>query len=223
MKTKFSSSAAMPLLLIQLLVSQAFAYGGKATYVQGDVSFKMNGQTKKISQDSIIAGGTTVATGAQSLAILLMDDGAQLKLNEKSMLTVPRETEGFVTLNRGSVFSKIPKQKPNHQFKVATPTAVMGVRGTQFFTSYGADDEHAKDLWMCVNEGSVDVTNSKSKKSVLVLAGQGILMPNGSEVTTPKKYAWTDDLNWNLDPANGKVENQIKIKYQKELLKEDYN
>ncbi|MBC7458600.1 MAG: FecR domain-containing protein [Bdellovibrionaceae bacterium] len=202
---------------------QAFGYAGKVAYVQGDVTQKSKGQNSKVSQDSVITGGDTLMTGPQSIAILQMEDGAQLKLNEKSTLLIPLENEGSVTLASGSVFSKIPKQKPGHQFKVSTPTAVMGVRGTQFFTSYGADEEHAKDLWMCVNEGSVDVTNNASKKTVLVLAGQGILMPEKSDITAPQKYAWTKDLNWNLDPKKGNIENKIKIKYQKDLLKADYN
>lgn len=170
MKTKVILAMAFKILFIQMVTSQsAFAYGGKITYVQGDVSQKSTkGQSNKVSKLSVISGGDTLITGPQSLAILVMDDGAQLKLNEKSVLSVPTQVEGSITLTSGSVFSKIPKQKPNHQFKVTTPTAVMGVRGTQFFTSYGADDEHKEDLWMCVNEGSVDVTNNTSKKNVFM-------------------------------------------------------
>ncbi len=191
--------------------------------MQGDVSLKSKGQDSKVSQNTNISGGDTLVTGPKSLVILLMEDGAQLKLNEKSTLSVPARTQSSVTLTSGSVFSKIPKQKANRQFKVSTPTAVMGVRGTQFFTSYGMDKEREKDLWMCVNEGSVEVTSKASKKKVLVLAGQGISMAGGSEVTAPKEYEWTKDLNWNLEPDKGALENNIEIKYQKELLKEDYN
>ncbi len=210
-------------VFILFLSTQTFAYSGKITYIQGEVNVISNGQTKKAEKNTVVSDGDSLKTGSQSLVILVMDDNAQLKLNENSDLTIPLKQENAVALNSGSVFSKIPKQKLKQQFKVITPTAVMGVRGTQFFTAFGTDDERATDLWMCVEEGSVDVTTSNTKKSVVVNAGQGILVTDKKGLTAPKKYAWTKKLNWNLDPTSGDVENKLKLNYKKSLLKEDYN
>lgn len=212
-----------PIVIVLFLSTQTFAYSGKITYTQGEVKVISNGQTKKAEKDAVVSAGDSLKTGSQSLVILAMDDNAQLKLNENSDLTIPLKQENAVALNSGSVFSKIPKQKLKQQFKVITPTAVMGVRGTQFFTAYGTDAEHSTDLWMCVEEGSVDVTANDTKKSVVVNEGEGILVTDQKGITAPKKYAWTKKLNWNLDPASGDVENKLKINYKKSLLKEDYN
>ena len=213
----------LPAIVVSFLAATTFAYSGKISYIQGDVNLNSGGKNVKASKNSEVQAGDTVTTGAQSLTIIDMGDGAQLKLNEKSTLKIPPKEEGTIILSAGSVFSKIPKQKLKQQFKIVTPTAVMGVRGTQFFTSYGADAKHPSDLWMCVHEGSVNVTSNLSKKSVLVNEGEGILVPDKSDVTPPQKYSWTKDLNWNFDPGTGSVENKIEIKYQKSLLKEDYN
>lgn len=213
----------LPFITVSILATSTFAYSGKISYILGDVNLKSGDKNIKASKNTDVQAGDTVTTGVQSLTIIEMSDGAQLKLNEKSSLKIPPKEEGTIILTAGSVFSKIPKQKLKQQFKIVTPTAVMGVRGTQFFTSYGADSKHPSDLWMCVHEGSVSVTSLLSKKSVLVNEGEGILVPDKSDLTPPQKYSWTKDLNWNLDPGAGSVENKIEIKYQKSLLKEDYN
>ena len=151
-----------------------------------------------------------------------MDDGIVFKMNPKSDLSIPEKDDNSVTLNSGSIFSKVSKQKPNQQFKLRTPSAVIGVRGTEFFTSYGQSEDKKSDIWMCVNEGAVEVLSSKSKEPVVVKQGEGVVIPAGKEVTPPKKYAWTKKLNWNLDPEKGEVENNVQIKYEN-LLKEDYD
>ncbi len=219
MNIKFVSLAVM----MMCLSAQSFGYSGKLTYAQGEVTVISGGKSSKAQKETSVLAGDSVKTGPQSLAIIVMDDGAQLKLNENSNLEIPLKEEGTVSLKSGSVFSKIPKQKLKNQFKVVTPTAVMGVRGTHFFTAYGTNVDHPSDAWMCVEEGSVGVTTKNSKKVVIVNKGEGVLVTDKKGVTPPQKYAWTKKLNWNLDPASGTVENKLEISYKETLLKEDYN
>lgn len=208
---------------LMLFSPSIFAYSGKVTYVQGDVTKLSKGKTSGITQGSDILAGDSLTTAQKSLAIIVMDDGAQIKLNEKTHLSIPMNLEGELSLHSGSIFSKIQKQKVNQKFNIRTRVAVMGVRGTYFFTSYGPDTAHESDVWMCVREGVVNVSSLVSDKQVDVKEGEGVLIPSGSDVTAPKKYTWTKQLNWNLDPKTGDVENKTKIKYQKSLLNEDYN
>jgi len=207
------------IFIIPLLTS---AYSGKIGYVRGEAMIVSKGKSMIAKKDSVINSGDTVKTSAKSLAIISMDDGVVFKMNPKSDLSIPEKDDNSVTLNSGSVFSKVSKQKPNQQFKLRTPSAVIGVRGTEFFTSYGQTEGKKSDVWMCVNEGAVEVLSSKSKNPVLVKQGEGVVIPSGKEVTPPKKYAWTEKLNWNLDPEQGEVENNVQIKYEN-LLKEDYD
>jgi ferric-dicitrate binding protein FerR (iron transport regulator) len=220
MNIKYFLSILLPMIIISCV---ARAYTGKVTYTQGEVTQTSQGKAGKAMIGSSVAAGDNFKTGLQSLAILTMEDGAVFKLNEKSDLSVPASEEGALSLSSGSVFSKIPKQKLNHQFKIRTPTAVMGVRGTQFFTSFGQEKETSADVWMCVNEGSVEVTSLANQKKVLVRQGEGVLVPSGKDVTPPKKYEWTKNLNWNVDPGAGNLINKSVIKYEGSLLKEEYD
>lgn len=199
-----------------------YAYTGKIGYVRGEVTVVSQGKSTVAQKDFSIKSGDTIKTSAKSIAIISMDDGVVFKMNPKSDLSIPEKDDNSVTLNSGSVFSKVAKQKPNQQFKLRTPSAVIGVRGTEFFTSYGQTEDKKSDVWMCVNEGSVEVTSVKGKEAVVVKQGEGVVIPSGKDVTPAKKYAWTKKLNWNLDPASGEVENNVQIKYEN-ILKEDYD
>lgn len=209
-------------ILIFVLPTLAHAYSGKIGYVRGEVTIISKGKSTLAQKDSSVSSGDTVKTASRSLTIIAMDDGVVFKMNPKSELAIPVKNDNSVTLNAGSVFSKVSKQKPNQQFKLRTPSAVIGVRGTEFFTSYGQTDDKKSDIWMCVNEGSVEVTSVKEKNSVVVKEGEGVVIPSGKGVTPPKKYAWTKKLNWNLEPSLGEVENNVQIKYEN-ILKEDYD
>ena len=113
--------------------------------------------------------GEFIKTGDQSTAILTTEGDSQLKLraNTELQLSDPKTNEVF--LRKGELFSKIIKGSETH-FHVKTSTAVMGVRGTQFYTSYG-EEKHKGDVLMCVNEGL------------------GVFAPE------PKLFGWTKELN----------------------------
>jgi len=124
----------------------------------------------------------------------------------------------------GSLFSKVQKQTNGRQFKVLTKSAALGVRGTEFFTAINEKKPGAADVWMCVHEGSVFVNDLADSKSVVVKKGEGVVIPAGKSVTTPKPYAWTKNLNWNMDPKAGKVldETFIEPAYD-DLLDKNYD
>lgn len=85
----------------------------------------------------------------------------------------------------------------------------MGVRGTEFFVAHGK--KSSGDIWMCVSSGEVVVKAKTEKKATSVKAGEGIVIKGGKETSNPKPLAWTQKLNWNMDPKKGKVENTISI------------
>lgn len=201
----------------------AWAYDGKITYVKGEAEVVAGGASEKAQPGLAVPAGSLVRTSADSLVILTMTGGAELKINAGSSITVPEGGEQEISLARGSLFSHVPKLKPGARFRIRTPSAVMGVRGTEFFTAFGSEAEKDPDLWMCVREGAVEVSGADPAKSVLVRAGEGVLLPHGKEITAPKPYEWTKKLNWNMDPARGEVVDSTKIDYRKDLLKKDYD
>jgi len=175
-----------------------------------------------------LANGESVTTAEGAVAVVEMPDGSRLKLRESSRVAVtwPRPgsaapSEAFLSF--GSVFAKIAKKLDGQAFGVRTPTAVAAVRGTEFFTAYGRVQDKARDLWVCVNEGSVEITTVKSKTGLLVPAGKGVLIKSGVDLTKPQAYDWTKDLNWNMDGGAGPLEDRTNLDgAYSDLLDQDY-
>jgi ferric-dicitrate binding protein FerR (iron transport regulator) len=149
-------------------------------------------------------------TGKDGWLILELKTGTRLKLTPLSSLVIESEEPGNqkVRLELGGVFTKVKKTDGvAKRFSLHTKAAVMGVRGTSFFTAYGKN----ADEWMCVEEGVVDVEDGKHPQAQPVTAGQGVLVDSKSGVTPPKAYEWTKQLNWTMDSASGDVESKIDL------------
>jgi hypothetical protein len=84
--------------------------------------------------------GDVVRTSAGARAKLLFDDGTVLNLGDDTRLKVTRflfdpagDRVGFLELMRGAIRTWVTKLRtPKSRFEVQTPTAVAGVRGTDW-------------------------------------------------------------------------------------------
>ena len=84
-----------------------------------------------------------IITGSKGKAKIEMDDEVVITLveNTRIYLSELRGSNGAkqssINLQSGGVGSSVKKKlKDNSRFEIKTPTAVMGVRGTEFFTQY---------------------------------------------------------------------------------------
>lgn len=201
----------------------------EVTFVYGQVVIVSGGNPKPISTGTIFHHGEVLRTGPKSTAIITLNEGSKVKLNENSVLLASQLDEGAaaggnvdIELQAGSAFAKVQKRKEN-KFRIHTKSATMGVRGTEFFAGVSAPDDKG-DLWMCVREGSVEVTDNATEQSVLVPAGKGVSKPAGKPITDARSYAWTKKLNWNMNPGNGTVFNKVPMdSVYLDLLKRDYD
>jgi len=201
----------------------------KISFVRGSVDYQLKSKKKKLSKNTKILQGGKITTAAKSMAIITFPDGAKAKVGPNSQFVVNEIQQGkkgktALSLLRGSVFIKVIKKsdKPNIYLKAGSVS--MGIRGTEFFTSYAHNKkEDREDLWMCVNEGKVEVT-SQDKKSIIVKEGEGIFIVDKKKITKPKPYAWTKKLNWNMDETKGSVEHKLDIsKAYYDLLDQEYD
>lgn len=192
-------------------------YSANLFYVKGRVYIN----EKLSGKGTILKNNDVVKTDLKSLAIISTKSGSKIKLDEKSKLTlkdIDKEIE-FVDLSLGQAFFNIVKKnilKNNHiKFKVKTNSTVMGVRGTEFFASYGKNN----DIWMCVNEGIVTIKAENDSKETSVKKGEGVLVKNGKETSEPRPLPWTKNLNWSMNPSEKDLANKIKIQeaYKDEL------
>lgn len=221
---------AVACLLVLLAVSTvAAAQSGIIEYVDGDVIVVSSSGEVDAEFGMTVAAGDTVATGPAGIAVLRLNDRSQVKLRENTRLVVDSVSDqAAVTLNSGGVFALVSRVTGASAraigFEVRTPSVVAGVRGTEFFVAYGRTVEDAPDLWLCVNEGSVEVAIPSTGQSTVVEEGEGINILGGTRATEPKFYPWTLDLNWNFNPATGEIvdDTDLDAAYA-DLLDQDYD
>jgi ferric-dicitrate binding protein FerR (iron transport regulator) len=220
----------MPHLLIAALLalsptpSHAGDSAAKLIYVLGEVQGGIRGHLAPRKMGDSLRAGEIVQTGKNSGAIVLLSGEARLKLTSESTLVIPATDENSsAQLESGGVFADVAKKGTKHFF-LKTKSAVMGVRGTQFFTAYGNSGAAGQDVWMCVHEGQVEVSTPQGTASRLVNAGEGVIVPAGKEATQPKPYGWTKGLNWNMEPSKGDVRDHTSVKdFYSDLTRENYD
>jgi hypothetical protein len=153
-----------------LLFASAATYAaGKITSVNGNVTVSIGGGAPlPVAADSFVAQGNEVASGANSRAVMRMDDGQVFAVGANSRFKIDTyryrsnaPQEGGATLLaflQGSlrVVSGLIASKSPQNFAVRTATATIGVRGTDFMLSLGADGQ----LYFQVLDGAIEVTTS---------------------------------------------------------------
>lgn len=199
------------LLLGLFLSTQALA--GSVLFLKGQV-FK-NGE--KLQRGNSVKYGDQIVTEDDSM-VIIKNDGATIKMKANSEVVIrkfksKKNKYSIVRylLNRGELFFK-GKGSKKKKFQVHTKVATMGVRGTEFFTSYSGDKN--KEVWMCVNEGEVEVEMIVDGKSdsLTVEKGQGIFIKS-SKLPKARAYKWTRKLNWNMGEGKKNIQyDQVKGK-----------
>jgi ferric-dicitrate binding protein FerR (iron transport regulator) len=224
MRTSLFLRGAVALAAALLLPAAAWAVKGSVTYTEGIVTLRSGGASREAAIGDELAPGDVVVTGPRSLAILDLANGTTLKLRESTTLSVDSIGDATsVSLAAGGVFTNIAR-KLSGTFNLRASNTVAGVRGTRFFVAYGRTIDELPDIWLCVDQGSVQVDLPSAGQSVLVPAGKGVNILAGAKITTPRPFPWTRKLNWNADPAAGDVEDATSLEQAySDLLDQDYD
>jgi hypothetical protein len=208
-----------------LLSGAAVSWGasGVVTYADGEVTVSRGGARADAVPGTAVGEGDAVSTGSDSVAVIRLPDGSEVKLREKTTLAMDSlEGSAKLSLRSGGVFSRVTRQLAG-KYTVTAGRAVAGVRGTEFFVAYGKTVDAQPDVWLCVNSGTVEVSVPETGQSVLVPQGTGINIIAGSRITAPRSFPWTRGLNWNTDPASGKVADRTNLEQAySDLLDQDY-
>jgi ferric-dicitrate binding protein FerR (iron transport regulator) len=218
-------SLPLALLLILLLSGMSvYAMEGTLTYFAGTVTVQRGDRTLQGEIGMIILEGDVIATGHATTAIVSLAGDADIKLRSDTTLDMASlDDDVKVRLRSGSIFSKV-RRKLLKSYTLQADTVLAGVRGTEFFVAYGRTVDARPDIWLCVNEGSVEVAVPESGQRTVVKEGEGINVLAGVKLTKPKEYAWTRDLNWNSDPRTGEVQDNTNLdQAYSDLLDQDYD
>lgn len=156
--------------------NRAFVYqmAGSVTLVRGGTAQNL---AQLIARDKFVAlqGADEIRTGAAS-AVILAFPTTRVRIAENTALVIDDLYTGSeaprlrARLTRGAVATEVDRGT-NSQVSIAGPTAIAGVRGTQFIVeTSGAGD--AATTSVLVNEGEVGVTSPASPTEIAIAAGQ---------------------------------------------------
>jgi len=173
-------TAVLFFILLGMAVSAAGQVGVQSFF--GDVAIQRSSSQKweKAAVRAALSAGDIIRTGEHSGAMLYIRNdesvislsaGSKLMITE-TMIAKKQKTPGFL-LFVGLLKSRI-KKNPDEPMDFSTPTAVVGVRGTEFLIAV-ADDGTSK---VGVTRGAVDVQGernsvnlSSNESSTVALAG----------------------------------------------------
>lgn len=183
-------------------------------FMVGKVDVENGGRWRAAVIGMPLLAGDSVRTAGKSLAIIAFAGNAHVKLRENTVLSLEKlgdaETKGIeLRITAGSVFSRVSKN--TGRFALRAGTVVASVRGTEFFTAFGREGKTDSDIWLCVNEGIVEVSSETGKDAKMVKEGEGVLVTARGGISQPRKYEWTRGLNWNMQPESGAVEDTTDL------------
>ena len=210
-------------LLALLIVFPIFAQAGpvaKFTSIEGNVDVTPPGKDAvKANPGDPLNVGDIIRTKSKAKCEITFTDGSILRLAENSRLRVTEfshekeKRSAIIDLFRGKVQNIVQAVAGQSKYEVHTPTAVCGVRGTQFYTYYQSGVSGA-----VVTEGTVYAYSSNKPGEVRTIgAGQAMVVTNAN--TPPAvKTATTKEMEQHqkdTKPAEKKKEESKKEEEKK--------
>lgn len=161
-----------------------------ATFVKGKVYYRRKNKTKRVKLHNIFHMKDVIYTSKRSLVSIQIGPNSIVQLAQKSKIILGNILEAktkrdiSLKLGRGQVYVKVARKLRNgSSFKVATPTAIAGVRGTQFMVSENKNAKKKKDIpsGVYVKEGNVAVNSlqTANDEQVNVGAKEQLLIKQG--------------------------------------------
>lgn len=193
------------LLSILFLCSAQAESIGTVSVVSGDVSWTRNGVPVQLQRGDALAAGDVVVTGTGARVVLRMNDGSAVTLGAVTNFRIAewRYTAGadnnsaLFELTEGAfrfVTGLITRQQ-NPDLVVRTPSAAIGIRGTDFWGGYL--DPGTLDVLLVDGEHALEIRNAK---------GSALIHEAGYGVTVSKNAAPTAPIKWGIPKLNRALE-----------------
>lgn len=164
---------------LMLASGTALAAAGKVVFSAGDVQVDRAGKTAPLAKGADIEQGDTIVTGADGRVQFRMADGDFMALRPNTRLRVdkfrkptsakePETGLSFFSLLKGgfrAVTHSLDRRGQN-SYRVNTPVATLGIRGTKYSALLCADDCEGTipdGLYLGVSDGGVNLGNSGGK------------------------------------------------------------
>lgn len=196
-----------------LIITPAILFSASVPLVimkSGEVKVSADGKEwKDVSIKNKIKINSILKTGKDSHAVLSHNKAIiKIKANSKikllSLTDNKKKKSGTkLKLFFGNVLSKITKLKRNQSFKIETPTAVAGVRGTEFSVLYKKGETTVK-----VFDGAVKLQSLKKKSLSIMLRKNEI----GHFIKGKMKRLKTKLKSGEIKKVKGELNKMIKSK-----------
>jgi len=149
MKSTILKGIVNSLLLISIFISTAYAKEevGEVQYVRGILTSQADGERGKlVGKNDALFNGDVLNTGTRGFAVIKFVDGTKMTLRPNTKFKINNvsieKENAFFSLIRGgfrAITGAISKLSPR-AFKVQTPVATIGIRGTEFDARLCDDD-----------------------------------------------------------------------------------
>jgi hypothetical protein len=180
---------------IGIAAAHADDVAGTVTQVSGSAEIHRGGSKLPVTNGMPVQLHDEITTADGGQVTLKMIDGSMLTLNESSKLTIDENvvsggvrsntTVGLLGGSLHSLVTSVARSAGGSTFKVQTPNAIAGVRGTEFTTTY-TDGLKRKGFGDCrqftdvgTSSGTVVLANNppKAGAEVSVTAGKSGTVP----------------------------------------------
>jgi hypothetical protein len=154
MRSKFLASFVLIVALTASTIAVAKDSSGMVVASRGEVIALSNGGSRELKQGDFIYVNDEIMTTNRSFIVLQFEDGAKVTVRPDSTLIIEQylyngtdADEAELNLVSGGlrvITGAMAKTNPEN-YKVRTPVALMGVRGTEFSIMLCGDDVCAGD------------------------------------------------------------------------------
>lgn len=192
-----SSRVAVWMAMVAAWPVQVFAGAGLVQFAAGEVQLRRGADTSAATQGALVESGDVIVTGAAGRAQIRFSDGGLVALYPNSQFTITRYAdtgnpaqESFaVSLLQGglrAVTGLIGKRNAQN-YKVTTPTAVVGIRGSAFLVTFDVQGDllvsgEQDEIEVCTEAGCVGV---KAGESVRVVASHQLPLYTHTRAVLP--------------------------------------
>jgi len=173
------------LAFLLCIASPAWAKGGYIYEYAGDVKVKVAGGAVQAATDSMhLDDNTAIMTGNMSRAVLKFEDGQLVVLSANTTFQIKKYSFDSAQVEKSSIFFSLFKgglravtgligQQNKQAFKMTTPTATIGIRGTDFMLK-----TDGKTMTGQVTKGAMTMLTGKSLG--VFTAGQSSYVPSST-------------------------------------------
>ena len=189
MSNKLYIAKASAFILMVSVTASAWADRGYIQDTAGSVSIANGKETPRLAViNDTVTSGTVIRTGDNSYAVLKFDDGQVANLEPNTTFQVRNYTYDPQLVEKSNIVFSMFKggmrfvsgligQRNPKAFRLATPNATVGIRGTDFLLVIKNGQTYIKVL-----SGSVNLTNAAG--TMTFTAGQTALVTSATAAPT---------------------------------------